>query len=215
MNAWRLGTAEAGRHKLELYEFAPDTRHVLRAVFAAPGLNLPEVSVHILPDPENDGDFDGELHIERSAAAWNAQDLVLLDPFAMWREARDQRLHNRYRRIVEQLIARGDESPSLVIFWTWGRAFPIADGDLDDTNRRVANGYQELRDLLHQADRHFIRVTWRWGLQFAMWVIVPDSHLRALCDAVQRRCDELRDHVQQHRGCRVRLANPDIKVLVD
>ena len=81
-------------------------------------------------------------------------------------------------------------------------------------NDRVGNGYQELRGLLHQANRHFIRVTWRWGLQFAMWVIVPDSHLGALCGAVQRHCDELREHLQ-HRGCRDRLANSNIAVVVD
>ena len=97
---------------------------------------------------------------------------------------------------------------------TWVAPNTIADGDLDDTNDRVGNGYQELRGLLHQANRHFIRVTWRWGLQFAMWVIVPDSHLGALCGAVQRHCDELREHLQ-HRGCRDRLANSNIAVVVD
>jgi hypothetical protein len=214
VNAWRLGTAQAGRHQLELYELAAETRAVLRAVFAAPGLQLPSVGVRILPEPEDHGDFDGELHIERSIATWNAQDLVLLDPFAMWRQAQDQPRRNRYRRIVERLTARGEESPSLLLFWTWGRAFPVADGDLDDTNDRVANGYQELRALLHQANRHLIRVTWRWGLQFAMWVVVPDSHLGALSAALQLCCDQLRDHLQR-RGCGGRLANPDIAVVVD
>ena len=101
-----------------------------------------------------------------------------------------------------------------MLFWTWGRAFPIANGDLDGTNTPVANGYQELRDLLHQANRHFVRVTWRWGLQFAMWVLVPESHLKPLCDALQRHCNEARDHMFQG-GCEDRLGNPNIKVVVD
>ncbi len=214
VNAWRLGSAQLGRHRLELYELAVETRALLRAVFAAPGLQLPRVDVQILPDPENNVGFDGELHIERSMASWNAQDLVLLDPFAMWRQAQDQPRRNRYRRIVEQLIQRGEEAPSLLLFWTWGRAFPVADGDLDSTNEPVGNGYQELRNVLHQANRHFIRVTWRWGLQFAMWVLVPTPHLETLSAAIQLRCNELRDHLLR-RGCRIQLANPNIQVVVD
>ena len=214
VNAWRLGCDQAGCHRLEVYELAPQTRNVLRAVFAAPGLQLPRLDVRILPEPEDQRDFDGEKHIENNVSTWNSQDLVLLDPFAMWRQNQDQPRRNRYRRIIERLIARGQESPLLMLFWTWGRAFPVADGDLDGTNTRVGNGYQELRGLLHQANRHFLRVTWRWRLQFAMWVLVPESHLTALCAALQRHCDDIRDHLQQ-RGCGGRLANPNIEVVVD
>jgi hypothetical protein len=214
VNAWRLGSAQAGRLRLELYELAPDTRAVLRAVFAVPGLQLPRVDARILPEPEDQSDFDGELHIETSVDAWDSQDLVLLDPFAMWRQSQDQPRRNRYRRIVERLIGRGQQSPLLLLFWTWGHAFPVAEGDLNGTNESVPNGYQELRGLLHQANRHFIRVTWRWGLQFAMWILVPDSHLVALSDALRLRCDELRDHLQQ-RGCNGQQANPDIAVEYD
>jgi 23S rRNA A2030 N6-methylase RlmJ len=214
VNAWQLGCASSGQHQLELYELAPETRAVLCAVFAAPGLQLPRVQVRILPDPENNANFDGEQHIEQNIAAWDTRDFVLLDPFAMWRQAQDQPRRNRYRRILDRLIQRGEESPSLMLFWTWGRAFPVADGDLDGTNDPVGNGYQELRNVLHQANRHFVRVTWRWGLQFAMWVLVPTPHLEALTAAIQLRCDELRDHLL-HRGCGGRLANPDIQVAVD
>ena len=214
VNAWRLGCVQGGSHQLELYELDADTRRVLRAVFAAPGLQLLHVKVRILPESEDQRDFDGELHVENNVSAWNSQDLVLLDPFAMWRQDQDQPERNRYRRIIERLIARGQESPLLMLFWTWGRAFPIANGDLDGTNTPVANGYQELRDLLHQANRHFVRVTWRWGLQFAMWVLVPESHLKPLCDALQRHCNEARDHMFQG-GCEDRLGNPNIKVVVD
>lgn len=214
VNAWQLGSAPSGRHRLELYELAAETRTVLRAVFAAPGLHLPRVDVQIQPEPESNADFDGELHIERNIATWNTQDLVLLDPFAMWRQPQDHPRRNRYRRIVERLIQRVEESPSLLLFWTWGRAFPVADGDLNGTNGPVGNGYQELRGLLHQANRHFVRVTWRWGLQFAMWVLVPTPHLEALSASIQLRCNDLRDHLLQ-RGCGHRLANPNIQVVVD
>jgi hypothetical protein len=214
VNAWRLGRAQAGSHRLELYELAADTRRILREVFASADSQLQRLDVRVLPESEDECDFDGELHIENNVSSWNSQDLVLLDPFAMWSQDKDQPRRNRYRQIIERLIARGQGSPLLMLFWTWGRAFPVADRDLDGTNSPVENGYQELRGVLHQANKHFIRVTWRWGLQFAMWVLVPESHLEALSAALQRRCDDIRDHLQQ-RGCRGRLANPNIEVVVD
>ena len=214
LNAWRLSAAQAGSHLLELYEMAPETRGVLRGVFADPGLRLSSLDVRIPPDPEDDGLFDGELYVERNISAWNTQDLVLLDPFAMWRQPRDQLRRDRYGRIVDALVVRPRDSPLLILFWTWGRAFLVADGDLNDTNPPVQNGYQELRDRLHRAGRHFIRVTWRWGLQFAMWVVVPDSQLGGLSEALQLQCNDARDHLLQ-LGCGGRLSSPNVEVMVD
>ncbi len=214
LNAWRLGLADAGSHRLDLYELAPATRGILRALLATAGLQRSRLDLRILPEPEDESDFDGEAYIESNVSAWNSRDLVLLDPFAMWRQDHDQLRRNRYRRIVDLLIDRGQDSPLLILFWTWGRDFRIADGDLNGTNARVGNGYQELRDRLHQAGRHFIRVSWRWGLQFAMWVLVPDSHLNDLCVALQRQCNDVCDHLLRY-GCRGRLASPNVQVIVD
>jgi hypothetical protein len=211
VNAWCMKNACHGNHLLELYELAPKTRAILRAVFADPGFQLSRVTVRMLPEPEDGRDFDGELHIEHSIASWASQDLILLDPFAMWRLRRHQCLRDRYRRIFAQLLAL-PEPPQLVLFWTWGRAFQAAVGDIEGTRPPAPNGYQELRQLLHNANRSFIRVSWRWGLQFAMWILVPAAHLQPLEAALQRRCNETRDHLLNN-GCR--LINPDIGVTVD
>jgi hypothetical protein len=215
VNAWQLASAKGGKHLLELYELEPDTRKILRAVFAAPELQLPHVGVQILPEPDNGGNFDGESHIENNLLNWNSQDLILLDPFAMWRQDEHQQQRDRYRRIIEHIIDMGRDSPLLILFWVWGqRHHQWAVGDLHGTAVPVSNGYAELRTLLHQANRQFIRVAWCWGLQFAIWVVVPDSHLNPLSAALRQRCDEMRDHLQQH-GPRIRRRNPDIEVIVD
>jgi len=214
LNAWRLKAATAGSHLLEVYELAPDTREILRAVFKDLRLRSLKVDVRIPPDPEDHRDFDGELHIENNISTWGSQDLVLLDPFAMWRQDQDQLRRDRYGRIIDSLLGREEDSPLLSLFWTWGQAFPAADGDLKDTNTRVRHGYQDLRDRLHRVGRRFIRVAWRWGLQFAMWILVPDSHLIGLSVALQQRCSEMRDHLLR-RGCRGRLTCPDVEVIVD
>ncbi|MGB9485810.1 MAG: hypothetical protein WCD04_06840 [Terriglobia bacterium] len=210
MNTWRLGRAGTGKHRHELYEQDARIRESLRDVLLNSGLSLPQVGVQIFPKEEDGGKFDGEAHIETKVVNWSSQDLILLDPFAMWREKEDQPQRDRYRSILGRLIALGQESPSLILFWTWGQNFPVAKGDLEGTNRPVRNGYQELRGLLHGAGRPFIRVAWRWELQFAMWVLVPEAHLNALRDALQHCCDDLRDHLLRH-GCR----KQDVEVAVD
>ena len=214
LNAWCLGSAAAGHHLLELYELAPDTRCVLSTLFAMPALQLPGLDVRILPETEDKSYFDGELHIENSVGAWNARDLIVLDPFAMWRQDQDQPRRDRYRGVIDRVVSKGQDAPSLILFWTWGRAFPVAEGDLDGTSSPVRNGYQELRECLHCAGRRFIRVTWRWGLQFAMWVLVPDPHLTGVCAALRRECDATRNHLVRG-GCSGRLANPNIDVVID
>ena len=98
---------------------------------------------------------------------------------------------DRYGRIVDGLISRGANAPTLILFWTWGRAFPVADADLDGTAQPVRNGYAMLRDKLHGAGFRFVLIKWRWGLQFAMWVVVPDEHLEPLRDEISHYCDQL------------------------
>jgi 23S rRNA A2030 N6-methylase RlmJ len=211
LNAWILGCANNGAHQLELYEQAPDTRRILRAVLASCALHRSEIRVCIFPEGEDGSQFDGESHIEDNVSSWGTQDLILLDPFAMWRQPHHQPQRDRYRRIIDELTARDDDSPQLILFWTWGRAFPVARGDLQGTTKLARNGYADMRALLHRADKHFIRVTWCWGLQFAIWVIVPKLHLDALRQIVQERCDQLRDHLRDD-GCRFQDPNIDVRV---
>jgi 23S rRNA A2030 N6-methylase RlmJ len=213
LNAWRLSHAASGKHLLELYEFAPQTRDILRALFATMDDKLQQVEIRILPEPEDCREFDGEAHIEKHISEWDSRDLVLLDPFAMWRQEEHQQQRDRYRKIFDQLIRAGDNSPSLILFWTWGRAFPIAESDLEGTSKRVRNGYQDLRDQLHKSGRHFIRVSWRWGLQFAMWILIRDTHLSAFSAELQFQCDALRDHLLE-TGYQT-LSSPNIQVVID
>ena len=207
MNAQRLAETR-GKHFIEFYEMSPDTRRILRTVLGVLGRDASGVESRVLPTAEGGRPFDGEQHIANNIGRWDSRDLVLLDPFAMWRQACHQAQRDLYGRIVDAVIAQGQESPLLALFWTWGRAFPAAEGDLQDTNCRVANGYQDLRARLLQAGRHLISIVWRWELQFAMWVLVPDSQQHALTTALRQRCHEVREHLLRSKdvtGVNVRL----------
>jgi hypothetical protein len=168
----------------------------------------------VLPEEEQGREFDGEAYIERRISQWGKQDVVLLDPFAMWREKKDQPKRNRYGAMVDALVSRGDDAPSLILFWTWGQNFPVARGDLNGTNKPVKNGYQDLRSRLHRKEFHFVLVKWGWGLQFAMWVIVPGEHLTAVRDDIDMHCGLLSDHLLRC-GCAKNLSHPQIEVVID
>ena len=208
MNTLQLA-AGPGHHLMELYEWAPDTRRVLREVLADLRPHTPGVEIHVPPDTDDLRLFDGEQFIADQIGHWDSRDLVFLDPFAMWRQPCHQAQRDRYGQIVDAVCELNQESPLLVLFWTWGRAFPAADGDLNDSNHRIRNGYQDLRCRLHKAGRHFIRILWRWQLQFAMWVLVPDSQQRELVNALRQHCSNVRAHLGDLR------LYPEVEVAID
>jgi hypothetical protein len=202
--AWYAGSAlinafalndNPGVSSLDLYECMPETRRVLRSVLAEAKLRVPAT---VLPVEEQDQNFDGEEYIKATVGRWGKQNLMLLDPFAMWRQAEHQAQRDRYGAIIDGLIARAGGAPSLILFWTWGRSFPSADGDLDGTAEIVRNGYSELRTTLHKAGFRFVVVKWRWDLQFAMWVVVPVVHLPAVREDIDSHCRLLTDHLTRN-----------------
>ena len=213
INTIALADRQDDSHKLELYEWLPETRQILRCVLAAA---RPEAhqTWSVLPEEDQVAKFDGEEHIERNIRHWGKQNVVLLDPFAMWRQPADQQRRDHYGAIVDGLVKHGPDAPSLVLFWTWGRAFPVAAGDLDGTATPVRNGYADLRAKLHNAGFRFVLVKWRWGLQFAMWVVVPAGQLTALRDDIDLHCGLLTNHLMRN-GCRQSLSQPQIEVAVD
>lgn len=144
INAFVIRGRPDRAHRLDLYEWLPETRGILRSVLTAakPSANQ---FCRVLPEQEQLREFDGEAYIQQQIRTWGKQDVILLDPFAMWRQPSHQGKRDRYRSIMEGLLAHGTAAPSLILFWTWGRAFPIAEGDLNGTNDTVRNGYAELR----------------------------------------------------------------------
>jgi 23S rRNA A2030 N6-methylase RlmJ len=194
INAFALNDYPDAR-SLDLYECVPETRRILRSVLVEAKPHFP---VTVLPVEEQGQKFDGEEHIRAAVGAWGKRDLILLDPFAMWRRPEHQAQRDRYGAIVDGLIARPNEAPSLILFWTWGQSFPSADGDLAGTADAVRSGYSELRTKLHRAGFHFVIVKWRWELQFAMWVVVPVTHLPAVRHDIDSHCHLLTDHLTRN-----------------
>lgn len=213
INAYALAQRKRSSHRIEFYELDHKTRRILRGVVtdAARELRLPSCAV---AEDEAHSAFDGEAYIERHISGWGKEDVVLLDPFAMWRQQKDQTKRDHFLRIITNLIGRGDDAPSLILFWTWGQAFLAAEGDLNGTAKSVNNGYRELRDKLHNAGFHFVLVKWRWGLQFAMWVIVPRALLSAVRDEIDSQGRRLADHLLRH-GNGGKLEHPSIKETID
>ena len=78
----------------------------------------------------------------------------------------------------------------------------------------MKNGYHQLRGRLHSAGFHFIRVKWRWGLQFAMWIVVPGEHLTMLREDLDMHCSALSHHLVR-QGCRESLSHPSVEVSID
>jgi 23S rRNA A2030 N6-methylase RlmJ len=196
-NALALGNNNQKLHQFEAYEAEPATRHILRIILMDPKLSTPK-QTRVLPLAEHDKVFDGEAYVAENIGGWNKQDLILLDPFAMWRQRSHQEKRNQYKAIINALIRRKNDAPLCIIFWTWGRHFPIAMGDLKGISKPVLGGYQDLRGTLHAEGRRFILVEWRWGLQFAMWIIAPTAQLSPLHHEISFHCRMLTDHLARH-----------------
>jgi hypothetical protein len=213
INAFGLAGSPPSSHVLDLYEWEPQTRQILKSVLTDVGVDK-HLNICVPSAEKEDDVFDGEAYIETQISRWGTQNVILLDPFAMWRQPQQQRQRDRYGVIIDGLIRHGPYAPSLVLFWTWGRAFPIAEGDLNGTIEPVKNGYQDLRGKLHRAGFQFIEVKWRWGLQFAMWVVAPGEHLAALRKSIDIGCRALSDHLLCH-GCGQNLLHPQVEVSID
>jgi hypothetical protein len=207
INAFALGD-HPGACSLDLYECLPETRQILRAVIIEAE---PCIPVSVLPVDEQGQEFDGEDYIKAAVGRWGNRDLILLDPFAMWRQAEHQPQRDRYGTIIDRLIARGGEAPSLILFWTWGRHFPAADGDLDGTAEPVRHGYSNLRGKLHEAGLHLVIVKWRWELQFAIWVVLPEAHITAFREDIDLHCRLLTDHLTRN-GYGLDLSHPLVEI---
>jgi len=197
LNAWVLAQSQAGNRALDLYEYEPDTRTALRSVLGAAGVTG-RVHLNVLPAVEDGTQFDGEQYIEVTVSSLGKNDLVLLDPFARWRKPEHQHARNVYASIIERLLGKAEDSPSLLIFWTWGSASVQANEDLCNSGRAVKNGYQELLGIVKKAGFQIVLVKWHWGYVFAMWIIVPTDHVRRLRDHVHDNCVVLSDHLRRN-----------------
>ena len=181
-----------GSHTLDLYELKPKTRQILRG--ALMDLQLPaRLSWNVLSGEDETKDFDGEGYIGQEIGKWGVQDLILLDPFALWVNPGDQKRRDGYGRIFDALVQRGSDAASLMLFWAWGSQNEHeAKKDLDNVPRDgISCGYHGLRSKLHGAGLPFVRVRWFWEQWFSMWIVVPGlsgEHLSELEREIQGDC---------------------------
>lgn len=195
LNGWALAQNANGKRVLDLYEKEPDTRSVLRGALGAAGFN-DQIQLHVLPTVEDNMPFDGERYVEAWMQTWGKNDLVLLDPFARWRKKGHQHDRDLYASIIKGLVHRTGDSPSLLLFWTWGSASVQANEDLSGSGRAVSNGYQQLLGIVKEAGFQIVLVEWHWGYVFAMWIVVPTDHVRPIQDHVRHDCSCLSNHLR-------------------
>ncbi len=212
-NAWILSKQQPGAHSLDLYNGSLTRGESCGLCLT--GIQLDEhLHVNVPPTGESGETFDGEAYIEQQIGTWGKRDVVLLDPFAMWRQAADQPRRDRYGAIFEALIRHGTDAPSLILFWTWGRAFPVADGDLDGTARPVRNGYATLRAKLHKLDSISC---WPSGVgafssQCGSWCRRSISQHSET--EIDKHCHQLSEHLIR-QGCGENLSHPTVEVAID
>ena len=213
INARRLAD-HPGSHTLDLYELKPETRQILR--FVLMNMQLPtRLSRNVLSDGDETKDFDGEGYIDREIGKWGSRDLILLDPFGLWLSPEDQKRRDRYGRIFDALIQRGNDAASLMLFWVWGSQNKHeATKDLNNVSRDgISCGYDGLRSKLHEAGLAFVRVRWCWEQWFAMWIVLPslsDEHLVELEREIETHC---RSVTAQWKRCGHRA--PELEVKID
>ncbi len=178
-----LRVAAGAREALtEFYESKPRTREILQAVLreARPDTSGLTVSV-----PGRSGrTFDGEAYIADSVKGWDKRDLILLDPFSMWRQRKHQRQRDLYRDILVSAVANGCP---VTIFFTWGSANRQADEDLSADRFTPMNGYGDLLRWLKLADVNVVMVKWIWRFRYAMWILLPGPDMRELRDDIAAR----------------------------
>lgn len=180
LNATRLAAA-SGDHRYEGYEWAPDTRSIARAALAEAAGDLP---IHLPGDDRRNGRFDGEMHIARSLPDWDQQDVVLLDPFGIWRRPKLAERRRRYRAIVDAYLARGGDAPPLCWFFVWSND-EAGDGDTSGTSPSIPDGYAALKARIRRGGPTPLVVRWRWDLSCAMWVFVPPALRSTLRHALE------------------------------
>ena len=204
LNAFALAENREAQHEMDLFELQPETRRILRTVLSNARLRQPSLLGNSMARrTSSDGLANGisgtwfclirSLYGDNLPTSRTATGTVpLLTAYSVM----------ELRRHPSFCSGLGEN------------AFPVADADLSGTAKPVRNGYQALRKKFRKSGFHFLVITWRWGLQFAMWVVDPQGHLAALRDAVAIHCRLLSDHLIRH-GCSHSLKHPTVEVVID
>ena len=175
-----LRVAAGARKALtEFYELKPRTREILQAVLKEARPDAPDLTISV---PGRSGrTFDGEAYIADSVEGWDERDLILLDPFSMWRQRKHQQRRDLYREILVGAVTKGC---LVTIFFTWGNANRAADEDLSGDRVTPMNGYGDLLRWLKLVDVNVVTVKWIWRYRFAMWIVLPGPETRELRDDI-------------------------------
>lgn len=183
----------------EAYEWDPKTRAILRGVAQATARS----TWRIVGGEEQR--VDGEGLIARQIGQWDARDLVVLDPFGLWRHAKHAFRRARYRRIIQRWAGLRSR-PNLFFFFTWGQdargeardlahdrsLFQRGWGPVEAMHPAphgpaIVDGYRGLRALAAP----LLRLRWNWDLRCVVWLAVSEEQLEPLRRALAVELDAL------------------------
>ena len=124
----------------------------------------------------------------------------MFDPFSLWQSREHQGRRDRYRRILQGLAEKPTDAPCLVMFWIWGGrhdhyAKKVVAGAVREN---VPNGYQDLKKVLVESGKSFLRVVWDWNYYCTMWISVPDQLLGAVQATLRSEIDKLLRHMLRY-----------------
>lgn len=201
LNAYNLASLGVPA-TLDLYEMDGAVRRDLSAIRDYPSIRQAisdgKLTVNVLEEGRGE-EFDGETYIRDTMDQWGPEDVILLDPFAFWRDDDKSRIRRVRRGLYRDILDKSATTQStVVIFFTWGNAHLGARQDILCCNAACENGYQQLISHLW-GDRRPVVVTWCWRYTFAMWIVSSGCQHDLLVGATKRDLDQLHQHMRHHR----------------
>lgn len=178
--AQRLHTNNSTARHLML-EWAPDTRAVLRQVCR--DMNH---KGELIEDNEETR-FDGESYVASNVRTMTPKDLVLLDPFALFRQQKLHYRRERYLRFFQRWLEHEHSRPNVLWFFCAPATMESVSGD--PPQRIAPPSYEDFRALLSKSDG--LKMSYAYEFPCELWFFFEAKRLDTLAAKLAKQMDAL------------------------